>query len=108
MSEPDRYPCPTCDATGRAPLPLQLQRTLDVCRALAVLNERITASSVKPRLGGPFPVKHTAVCNRLTELERLGFLRRLGRDGRVVVFEVAAPSQDHGRAPASIVDREVR
>lgn len=82
----DRVHCTACDGTGRAPLGVDLQVTLEICRELAKREQPITAPAVASHFeanGSP-----TMVNNRLDALERHGLLRRSGRHGRRLVFEL--------------------
>lgn len=76
--------CGRCHGTGRHGLDRELAATLQVVRRA---RRDVSASDVAATMLG---VGHTAMCNRLALLERLGFVERVGRRGRRVYFRALA------------------
>jgi predicted ArsR family transcriptional regulator len=64
----DRMPCSACKGQGRVPLPPELQATL------TLLRRRGPSSSAE--LAEALGTKHQAMCNRLVDLSRLGYVQR--------------------------------
>lgn len=68
-----------------APLDRVLQETLDECRRMSAAGEPVTARGITL----PSWLRSPSTANaRLEALVRLGLLRRVGRRGRRVVYEV--------------------
>lgn len=81
---PDLITCGHCHGAGRVTLDRALAETL---REVRRARGEVFASGLCARLPGVNP---TAMCNRLVALERAGFVVRVGRVGRRVMYRAAA------------------
>lgn len=85
-----RVRCTACDGTGHAPIDLVLVEALVAIRELERDARPITAPEVMGRLRVEPRWKPgaTAINNRLERLVHHGFLRRIGRHGKRIRYEL--------------------
>jgi predicted transcriptional regulator len=91
----DTIPCDGCNGSGRAPLPIPLQETLD-----AVRQGHATAPAIYRALNQG-DIDPTAINRRLDRLLALGFVtREMGRKTAYIYTATPTKRKHHGRRKA--------
>jgi DNA-binding HxlR family transcriptional regulator len=76
-------PCPICEGSGKCFLPDHLAETLAKVRKS---RKPVTTDSLQEP-----GISNEAICNRLTDLEKHGLVKRAGKDGKRILW-TATPS----------------
>ena len=75
--------CPQCLGHGEIPMPDGLADVLDIVRQhMKGVDNGVKSDEVQAICKDSKTVKLTAINNRLTHLERLGFIKRISKEGK--------------------------
>jgi len=81
--KPPLHTCPTCKGSGQDPIPAEYAATLKRFK-----KDGPTTSFDLQEDG----VSFVAICNRLTKLERMGFVVRVGKASKTILWKKTTPT----------------